>query len=132
MSWLDQFTWPRAAISNIERDTAVLRIAALEQNTRLHRLGRLLMATADDLAARIDAATNAVASDLQTVKDELAAALASDDAAVQAAVDAALGKLDAPIALLESLGADTTNPVPDPTPTPEPVPVDVPPADPAA
>lgn len=130
MSWLDYFTWPREAISNIERDVATLKVVALEQTTRLNRMKELIMATAEDLAARIDAATNEVASDLQAVKDELAAALATSDADKQAAVDAALAKLDAPIARLESLGADNANPVPpvDQPPVDEP-PAEEPPAD---
>jgi hypothetical protein len=132
MSWLaDRIRWAHAPwtyLSSIQVDLATIRLAALEIPTRFNRLERLLMATAEDLAARIDSATNEVASDLKAVRDELAAVSAAAETDKQAAVDAALAKLDAPIARLEALGADPSDPIPTPEPTPEPAP----PADPAA
>lgn len=74
------------------------------------------MTTADALVQAFNAATDEVASDLQTIKDALAAAVADQDAAVQAAVAAELAKLDAPLARLQQLGADPTDPVPDEPP----------------
>lgn len=136
MSWLDHFLWPRRAISNLEADMAAVRLGVLGLPTRLTRLENIIMATAEDLAARIDAATNEVASDLKAVRDELAAVAAAAEVDKQAAVDAALAKLDAPIARLEALGADPADPVPAPEPADEPAdepaptpdPVDEPPA----
>lgn len=118
MSWLDFLTWPRAAISNIEADLAWVRV---EIPARLKHLEKILMTAADNLAARIDAATNELAADLTSVRDALQAALADADAATQAAVNAELAKLDAPIARLEALGADPADPVPAAEPVTEPV-----------
>lgn len=79
------------------------------------------MTAADNLAARLDAATNELAADLTSVRDALAAAVAGQAQAVQDAVSAELAKLDAPIARLEALGADEADPVPAPETPAEPV-----------
>lgn len=78
-----------------------------------------IMATAEEFATRLDAATNEVASDLAGVRAELENLRGQVDGAAAAAVDAALAQLDAPIARLEALGQDPQNPVPDPEPAPE-------------
>lgn len=121
MSWLDHITWPRRAISDLQADVAAIRLAVRGTPTRFNRLENLIMATAEDLAARIDAATNEVADDFAQVRDALSAALADADTATQEAVNAELAKLDAPIARLEALGADPADPVPavDPAPVAE-------------
>lgn len=58
MSWLDRFTWPREAISDIQRDVVAIRVLLLEIPTRLNRLesamadvSPLLNKLADDLRA---------------------------------------------------------------------------------
>lgn len=131
MSWVsDRLTWlamPWDICSDMQRDMAVLLLEARTIPRLFTRLEKLIMATADALAARIDAATNEVASDLKAVRDRLAAVAAAADTDKQAAVDAALAQLDGPIARLEALGADPADPVPDqpagPVPAPE-VPAD--------
>ena len=90
-------------------------LAQVEVDTQaFEHIKELIMANAEDYAARIDAATSELSSDLQEVKDALAAAVADKDEAVKAAVEAELGKLDGPIAALEALGKqdDPANPVP--------------------
>lgn len=77
-------------------------------------LRSLIMTTANDLAARLDAATNELASDLQGVRDELAAVRDGASEQVQAAVDSALAVLEPGIARLEALGQDPADPVPAP------------------
>lgn len=102
-----------AALPGLAHDVAAVRTAVVtDLPNRLERIKELIMSKADDLAARIDAATTKVADELKEVRDELAAAVANTDAATQAAVNEALGKLDAPISRLESLGADSSDPVP--------------------
>lgn len=90
------------------------------------------MSAADNLAARLDAATNELAADLTSVRDALAAAVAGQAQAVQDAVSAELAKLDAPIARLEALGADEADPVPAPTEPSPAAPVEDAPASPPA
>lgn len=131
MSWLDSFLWPREALSNLQADMAAVRLAVLGIPTRFVKLERLIMTSASDLLARLDAASNEIASDLSDLRDRLTAAVADKDAAVQAAVAEALSGFEAPIARLEALGADEADPVPAPVePAPvEPAPVEEPPAD---
>jgi chromosome segregation ATPase len=109
------------AVAHVRRDVSEVR------RTALPRLERIIMTSADNLAARIDAATNELASDLTEVKTALREAVANADAKTRAALEAELAKLDAPIARLEALGADPADPVPAPvdeTPVDEPAPVD--------
>ncbi len=119
MSWIDDLL---ASSRLAARQTRIERAVLHDIPNRLTHLERLLMATADDLAARIDNATNEVAADLADVRNALAEAVANADAATQAAVNAELAKLADPIARLEALGADPSDPVPSPEPTPEPAP----------
>ncbi len=114
MTWTDRFTWPLQALSDMQRDVMAMRMTLLQIPARITRMETLLMTAADNLAARLDAATNELAADLTSVRDALAAAVAGQDQAVQDAVSAELAKLDAPIARLEALGADEADPVPAP------------------
>jgi ABC-type transporter Mla subunit MlaD len=116
VSWIDDLL---ASSRLVARLTRIERAVLHDIPARLAHLERLLMATADDLAARIDTATNEVAADLADVRNALAEAVANADAATQAAVNAELAKLDAPISRLEALGADPTDPVPSPEPAPQ-------------
>lgn len=112
-------------LSTIQVDTAATRLAVNSLFRKIDNLKGIIVATAAELIAAFNAATDEVASDLQTVRDELAAALADQDQAVQDAVNAALAGFDAPLARLQALGQDPENPVP----APEPAPVDdLPPA----
>lgn len=109
-------SWLSALASTVLAPWRELRSlhALVAGNTQsITNLRRDLVATADDFAARLNAATDEVAADLQSVRDELRTALEGVETSNQAAVDAALGKLDAPIARLEALGQDPANPVPD-------------------
>lgn len=117
-------------LSDIQVDTAATRLAVNQLFRKIDRLRETIVATAAELIAAFNAATDEVASDLQTVRDQLATALADQDQAVQDAVNAALAGFDAPLARLQALGQDPENPVPAPEPQPEPSPE--PPADDAA
>lgn len=78
-------------------------------------LKELRMQMAHDAAALVsafNAATDEVANDLNTLKDQLRAAVADKDEAVRTAVEEALSGFDAPLARLQALGADETDPVP--------------------
>lgn len=103
------------------RHLTVVRTDVARHETLIADLRRFTVATAEDFAARLNAATDEVARDLQSVRDELRAALEGVETSNQAAVDAALAKLDAPIQRLEQLGQDSSNPVPDPVDEPAPV-----------
>jgi hypothetical protein len=110
--------WPwmhKRDVAKHLRDLWGFVLAQVEVDTQaFEHIKELIMANAEDYAARIDAATSELSSDLQEVKDALAAAVADKDEAVRAAVEAELGKLDGPIAALEALGKadDPANPVP--------------------
>lgn len=99
----------------------------LENHITTHcaRLENLIVTSAQDLVARLDAATNEIAADLQAARDAAITAVAGKDQAVQEAVAAALAPIDAGVARLEALGQDPADPVPtDPaTPAEEPAPV---------
>lgn len=109
MSWLaDRISYlaaPWRDLSDVQAQITRLQIQHSEMRSQI-------MATAEEYAARLDAATNEVASDLQSVRDELAALRDGLEVDKQAAVDAALVHLDAPIARLEALGQDPADPVP--------------------
>jgi hypothetical protein len=111
VSWLyARLAWlhaPWTVLSDVQRDIARHDNALLE-------LRRLLMATAEEFAARLDAATNEVANDLAGLRSDLESLRDSVDESNQAAVDAALARLDAPIARLEALGQDPADPIPAP------------------
>lgn len=102
---LDWMVAPWTTLSDIQAQICRLQLQVLD-------IKGMVMATAEEFAARLDNATNELASDLQAVRDDLAAALADVDAEKQAAVDEALAKLDGPISRLEALGADPADPVP--------------------
>lgn len=112
MNLLYRLILPWAVLSDVQRDLARHDNALLE-------LRRKIMATAEEFAGRLDAATNEVAGDLAGLRSDLEALRDSVDASNQAAVDAALARLDAPIARLEALGQDPVNPVPDAPVEPE-------------
>ncbi len=95
-----------------QQTTSTVALAALAQ--MIADMKGTLMATAEEFATRLNDATNEVAADLQTLRTELEGVRDQIPAAQQAAVDAALAKLDEPIARLEALGQDPSNPVPDP------------------
>ncbi len=114
MSWLDQLLSPWRNFEALRADVARHDLSIIE-------LRRAIVATAEEFASRLNAATDEVARDLQSVRDELRSALEGVEVSNQAAVDAALAKLDQPIARLEALGQDPSNPVPDPV-DPEPTP----------
>lgn len=80
----------------------------LDQTEHITMLGVRVTAT-DDLAARLNAATNELASDLQALRDEVAGL----DAGVAA-------KFEPLVSRLEAMGADPADPVPDVPPLPEP------------
>jgi hypothetical protein len=107
MNWLDWARWP---LQQLSYNSDVLA----ELPVRFARLEGLIMASAADVARRIDAATNEVASDLQAARDALQSLRDSVETDKQAAVDQALGSLDTSISRLEELGRDPQNPVPDP------------------
>lgn len=103
-----------AVLADIQIDTAATRQAVNSLFRKIDTLKGIIVATAAELIAAFNAATDEVASDLQTVRDQLAAALADQDQAVQDAVNAALSGFDAPLARLQALGQDPENPVPAP------------------
>jgi heme oxygenase len=103
-----------------QQTTSTVALAALTQ--MIHDLKESLMASVEDVVSRLNTATTEIAGDLQALRDQLQSVRDEIPAAQQAAVDSALTQLDAPIARLEALGQDPSNPVPDPTPTPEPTP----------
>ncbi len=118
MTWLDWLLRRSDLLSDAQADLAHMRVfLTTDVISRLHRMERLIMTSADNLAARIDAATNEVAADLTAVRDALAAALANADAATQDAVNAELAKLAGPIARLEALGPAPLPPAGPPHPT---------------
>jgi hypothetical protein len=102
---VDYLLAPWAELSDMQAQ--IMRLQLLYLDLKGH-----VMATADELVARLDAATNEISEDLQEVRDDLAAALAGVEHAKRAAVDEALAKLDGPIARLEAMGADPADPVP--------------------
>ena len=104
---------PPVTLSDLQHDLQALAQIVLGQTRQYETLKELIMATADEVVSRLDAATNEVAADLTSLRDELAQVLADQDVEKQAAVDAALAKFDAPIARLEALGADPSNPDPE-------------------
>lgn len=110
----------RLAALEAQQSTSTVALAALVQ--MIQDLGGQLVATAEEFATRLNTATDEIASDLQALRDQLQSVRDEIPAAQQAAVDSALALLDAPIARLEALGQDPTNPVPDPEPTPAPEP----------
>lgn len=75
---------------------------------------RLIVASTQDVVARLNAATDEIASDLS----DLRAKLADQDSALAA-------ELDPIVSRLESMGADPSDPVPAPDPAPaDPAPSD--------
>lgn len=110
MSWLDRFTWPRQALSDIQRDVArhthlletiirKLDIMSENETAALAKLTDDLNTIAAGWAAK-DAQIAALQADLATVQAALAtadadkaaavaAALTADDAADTVAIDAA-------------------------------------------
>lgn len=76
----------------------------LDQTEHITMLGARVTAT-DDLANRLNLATNELAADLQALRDEVAGL----DAGVAA-------KFEPLVARLEAMGTDPANPVPDPEP----------------
>lgn len=118
LDWLDQLrlSQPSELHRRLTAVEAQQNATVLAISTLIHKIESLedRMATAAELVARIDTATNEVASDLRTVRDELAALRDSIPAAQQAAVDSALTALEAPISRLEALGQDPADPVPAP------------------
>ena len=125
--WLERLnaaspTQIQLRVTNLEaqQTTSTVALAALAQ--MLDDMKGQLMATAEEFATRLNAATDEIAADLQALRDQLQAVRDEIPAAQQAAVDEALAKLDAPIARLEALGQDPADPVPSPEPAPEPTP----------
>lgn len=118
-------------LSDAQADLAHLRLIAIPGITaRLIGMEKLIMTSAQDLVARLDAATNEIAADLRAARDAALAAAADKDEAVRVAVAEALAPLDAGITRLEVLGQDPADPVPAPA---EPAPADDPaPAEPEA
>lgn len=97
MSWLDYFTWPRAAISDIERDMAIVKPAVLEMFSRLNKMEKHMAADRDLLAQ--------IAADLTTLATPVAALVASE-AALRARVSELEGEAAADEAGdLEAAGA---------------------------
>ncbi len=88
---------------------------------RLDELENLTVTRADDLIARLNAATDDLAGDLARLRDDLREALAGTDAAADAAVAAVLDRFEQPISRLSALGADEADPVPAPPVEDEPV-----------
>lgn len=121
MSWITNYLWPRAALSDLQVDVGVVLGHQRRQSAQLDRMESLIMTSAQNLAARLDAATNEIARDLQAARDAALAAVADKDEAVRTAVEEALEPLDAGVARLEAMGADEANPVPD-APAAEPTP----------
>lgn len=76
MSWLDRFTWPRAAISNIQVDVLAIRLAVLEIPTRLNRL--------ESTMADVSPLLNKLADDLRAWSAGPFAALLADNARLAA------------------------------------------------
>jgi len=90
-----------------------------EQTKQIARLGEIMARTAEETAARIDAATNEIVADIRAGRDDIAALKQQMDAGTAAAVDEALAKLDTPIGRLEAAGSDPGDPVPSTEPIPE-------------
>lgn len=96
MSWFTDFFWPANKLSDLERDIASLRVIADSHTITLHTIKR----EAREMAAREDAAYEALNATILTVKDgwaslvaerdALKAALENADAAAAAQVAAAL------------------------------------------
>lgn len=78
----------------------------LDQTEHISMLGDRVTAT-DDLANRLNVATNELASDLQALRDEVAGL----DSGIAA-------KFEPLVSRLEAMGADPANPVPEPEPQP--------------
>ena len=124
MSWLDHFTWPRTAISDLQRDVA--KAVPVLQEIR-HRVQNLEMTMAD-----VSPLLTKLASDLRTWTAGPYTALLARNAELEAR-EAARGGLDATELANESTaGADATSalneliaPV---TASPD-VPVEIPPVD---
>ena len=119
MSWLDRFCWPRAAISDLQRDVAAGYVLLEEIRKSNVDIKKELIA----MGVREDAAAARMAELVQLVKDgsaakdakiaALEAELANSDADAQARVDAALeadsefdaGRIEAANTALEELVA---------------------------
>lgn len=84
-------------------------------------LKEYVMSAAENYVARLNAATDDIAGDLRTIRDQLANVQAASESEKAAAVDAALAQFEGPIARLESLGRDESNPVPEQPSEPSPV-----------
>ena len=111
MSVFDWFTWPRAAISDLQRDLARVQFALAETNTRLKEI-KTLMSADRDLLAQLASDMTALATPVQSLIEseaalrarvvELEGAAAADEAgdleaagAVKAAFDAIASKFQA-------------------------------------
>ena len=126
MSWTDWFTWPRAALSNIEADTASVRMSVRSLTGKVDQLQKDVQI----MAAREDQAYENLNATIQTVKDgwaslvaerdALKAALENADANAAAQVQAALdadsdvdaSKVEAADAALAELVAPAPEPAP--------------------
>ncbi len=144
MSWLDYFTWPKAAISDLQRDMATIKPVLLripKQLTAMEaRMSELEDQTRVELAAAITGALGAYdakVAELAAVsaeRDNLRAALETADADKAAAVEAAVSADDAGDAAFNAEQVDAlrrlqpvVEPPADNPPADEP-PVDEPPA----
>jgi chromosome segregation ATPase len=125
-SWLDQFRWPREALSDLQRDVIAIRVSLQDVKTtgeKTLKEFQNMAANFDELNADLQVlvtgyqsvvAENVILKEQlanadQATQDAVAAAVAADDAVDQAAVDAADAVVEAAL-----------NPAP---------PVDVPPAE---
>lgn len=89
----------------MERRFESLWSYVLDQTEHITRIGEITMARMDDLAARLNEATNELASDLQALRDQVAQ------------LDEGLAAQFEPmVARLEAMGADPADPVPAPEP----------------
>jgi len=99
-SWIDDYL--PASRGELNRRIKSLWDYALSQTDHITKIGEIAMARMDELASRLNAATNELASDLQALKDQVAG------------LDEGLAAQFEPlVARLEQMGQDPQNPVPD-------------------
>lgn len=137
MAWSDWLIWPRRALSNIEADTASLRLSV---NNLIRRSDTIqkeiqIMATREELAwsdfsAKIETIKQGWAAkdaEIANLRAQLANAGADTANQVQAALDADSAvdatKVEAANVALDELVVPA-QPEPEPTPEPEPAPID--------
>jgi chromosome segregation ATPase len=111
-SWLDQFRWPREALSDLQRDVIAIRVTLQDVKTtgeKTLKEFQNMAANFDELNADLQVlvtgyqsvvAENVILKEQlanadQATQDAVASALAADDAVDQAAVDAADAVVDA-------------------------------------